>query len=64
MLLTFSISNDGGHFVTCSRNKMQRLRRRESEGEKEERRGVQISRWGDAFQVCNGILVTFGYLAL
>jgi len=45
---------------------MQRLSRREGETleGKEERDRVQISWWGDAFQVCNGILVTFGYLAL
>lgn len=46
MLLTFSISNDGGHFVTCSRNKMQRLRRRESEGDlggkREEERSTDL----------------------
>lgn len=29
--LVFSISSDGGHFVACSCNKMQRLRRREGE---------------------------------
>lgn len=38
MLLTFYISSDGGHFVACSCNKMQKLRRRR-EGDLGRKRG-------------------------